>query len=440
MAHTPLTGFERVKFLSVTTAPWTSEPKAGDEDLLLSHLQRLLTEPSGSFGVHIYLSGLRSGNRRVISLSSAKRLLDEFASGHNATLFSLSNADLVLLCRNMPVEEVDSVLKKVRGLFPDDPLTQSDIGTYEDRFTSWHDLSQPDDFRSYYVKIKDQAAAAAVRLEKEIKNFEARQHKANIGTPLAPNNLAAIDQIMRKTQIADIIRNQSVYHLASGRVGAVMFREYFIAMNELKFRVAPSVNLFGNPWLFQYLTETLDRRMLAVMSRRNLAQMDGSISLNLNINTIMSRDFQQFHDSLGNLTSRVVVEMQVIDIFSDLPAYRYARDLLQERGYRVLVDGLSPLAINFIDPSVLRADYLKISWNPEIVDEIQDDIIGNMRKIVSKAGKDDVILSRVDSQEAIKWGAGLGISRFQGHLIDKLTAATKTQKSAPAGTEAGGNG
>ena len=421
--------------MSVTAASPGNEPKSGEEDLLLSHLQRLRTEPSGSFAVHVYLSGLRPGNRKAHFLGIATRSFDEFVSGHDALLFSLYNSDLVLVCRNVAVEDVDPVLEKVRALFSEDPLTQAEIGTYEDRFTSWHDLSQPDDFRSYYAKIKDQAATAVVQLEEDTQEFKAHQNEADLGVPLAPDNLAAIDQTMRSTQIADIIRNQSVYHVIPGQVGAIVFREYFIAMGELKARVAPNINLFGSPWLFQYLTETLDRRMLAVMSRRNLTDADEAISLNLNINTVMSRDFQQFHDSLGEFTSKVIVEMQVIDIFSDLSAYRYAHDLLQERGYKVLVDGLSPIAINFIDPSILQADFLKISWGPEFVGEEQNDKIEDMRKIVSRAGKNGVILSRVDSQEAVKWGATLGISRFQGYFIDKLIAAMRTQATSAKAAE-----
>lgn len=232
---------------------------------------------------------------------------------------------------------------------------------------------------------------------------------------------------MRSTQIADIIRNQSVYHVIPGQKGAIVFREYFIAMGELKKRVAPNVNLFGSPWLFQYLTETLDKRMLAVMSRRNLAESNSAISLNLNINTVMSRDFQQFHESIADHTSQVVIEIQVIDIFADLSAYHYAHDFLRDRGYRVLVDGLSPISINFFDPSILQADFLKISWGPEFVGEEQDDKLDDMRRIISRAGKNGVILSRVDSQDAVKWGASLGISRFQGYFIDKLVSAMSAQ-------------
>ncbi|MBC8239030.1 MAG: EAL domain-containing protein [Alphaproteobacteria bacterium] len=201
-------------------------------------------------------------------------------------------------------------------------------------------------------------------------------------------------------------------------------------MSELKARVAPNVNLFGSPWLFQYLTETLDRRMLSVISRRDLAATPDNLSLNLNIATVMSREFQQFHEQIEAYTDRFIIEIQVIDIFSDMNAFKYARDLLRERGYRVLVDGLNPLAIHFFDPTLLQTDFLKISWGPEFVGDEKKEKIEEMRNIIRHAGTDGVILSRVDSQDAVQWGATLGISRFQGYFIDKLVAAMRAQKAA----------
>jgi EAL domain-containing protein (putative c-di-GMP-specific phosphodiesterase class I) len=406
------------------------EPKEGEEELLLQHLTRMRNDASGAFAVHLHLSALRSGNRQPRFLGIAKRTFDEFLSGHDSILFDLYNADLVLMCRNVPIDDVDPIVEKVRALFSEDPLAQGEIGSYEDHFSTWHDLSQPDDFRSLTARIKELEAAAATQFEQDVTDFRAKQSAADLGVPLAPDNLAAIDQTMRGTQIADIIRNQPVYHVIPGQKGAIVFREYFIAMGELKNRVAPNVNLFGSPWLFQYLTETLDKRMLAVMSRRDLGKTPDQISLNLNINTIMSRDFQQFHESLGEHTSQVVVEMQIIDIFSDLTAYHHAHDFLRERGYKVLVDGLNPIAINFFDPSLLQADFLKISWGPEFVGEEKDEKIEDMRRIVKRAGKNGVILSRVDSEDAVKWGATLGIARFQGYFIDKLVAAVTAKAGA----------
>lgn len=400
------------------------------ETLLVEQLKRVRQDPLGFFAVHVHLSKLRPGNRQPHFLDIANRSFDDFIANNDALIFPLYNADLVLVCRNVPIDDVDPVIEKVRGLFSEDPLTEAPLGSYEDRFSTWYDLSQPDDLKALLSAASDLAAAAEVQRAEDRKAAQQRQSEADKGKPLAPDNLAAINQKMKSTQIADLIRNQAAYRVIPGKKGEIVFREFFIAMSELKKRVAPNVNFFSSPWLFQYLTETLDRRMLAVIGKRDPSTAPGAISLNLNIGTVMSREFQQFHEAIEEHAGKFIVEMQVIDIFADMNMYKLARDMLRERGYKVLIDGLNPLAINFFDPSHLQSDYLKIAWGPEFVGDEQDEKVAEMRRIVAHAGKDGVILSRVDSQDAIRWGAALGISRYQGYFIDKLVQAMKAQ--APA--------
>lgn len=397
------------------------------EAKLLDQLKRVRHDPLGYFAVHVHLSKLRPGNRQQHFLDIANRSFDDFVANNDAMLYALYNADIVLICRNVPIDDVDPVIEKVRGLFPEDPLTEAPLGSFEDRFSTWYDLTQPEDLKTLTSACADIAAAADVQREEDRKAAAVAQSQADQGKPLAPDNLAAINQKMKTTQIADLIRSQAAYRVIPGKKGEVVFREFFIAMAELKKRVAPNVNFFSSPWLFQYLTETLDKRMLAVIGKRNPATAPDSISLNLNIGTVMSREFQAFHEAMEEHASKFIIEMQVIDIFSDMNAYRLARDMLRERGYRILIDGLNPLAINFFDPAYMQADYLKIAWGPEFVGDEQDEKVAEMRRIVSHAGKDGVVLARVDSQDAIRWGAQLGISRYQGYFIDKLVQAMKAQ-------------
>ena len=208
--------------------------------------------------------------------------------------------------------------------------------------------------------------------------------------------------------------------MGPGGPGNIIFREHYISMAELKKRIAPDVNLFASPWLFQYLTETLDKRMLAVLGNRDFSTLPFSLSINLNVSTVLSREFQKFHQAVGKNTSKVVVEMQVLDIFADMNTFGYARDSLQERGYRVVVDGLNPLALQFFDPGLLKSDFVKINWDSEYEGDVDLVRMTEMREVIASTGKDSVILARVDTEQAIKWGLALGISRFQGFYVDDL--------------------
>ena len=87
------------------------------------------------------------------------------------------------------------------------------------------------------------------------------------GNPIDPRNLAAINQRMMEINISDLLRQQTAVTVLANGKGEALFCEHYVSMQDLQRRLAPNINLFGNSWLFQYLTETLDRRMLAVAAQ-----------------------------------------------------------------------------------------------------------------------------------------------------------------------------
>jgi len=228
----------------------------------------------------------------------------------------MMNQDLVLVCREVMVEEIDPYIEKVRTLFSEDPLA-SDQDEYEDRLSTWYDLASKEDFAAFF-SVSSELVVKAEAIIDEMKRTRAEQEGQNAGDPLTARNLAAINQTLQSTRIADLIRQQTCIRISPGKAGELVFREHFVAMGELKERVAPAVNLFTSPWLFQYLTETLDKRVLAVIGRKNFAELKDPISLNLNIGTVLSRDFVNFNRVVGEHASKMLIEFQVIDIFADM--------------------------------------------------------------------------------------------------------------------------
>lgn len=400
------------------------------EGVLLEKLSRIEDNPSGYFAVHIHLSRLRPNNRQPHFINIAARAFDNLINNADAVLYTLANQDMMLICHDVMVEDIDPYIAKVRTLFNEDPLTDGE-DEFEDKLSTWYDLASNEDFAAFF-SVATEMSVKAEQIIEDIKKSRAEAEGHGAGDPLTAKNLAAINQRLQSTRIADLIRQQTCIRIALGKAGEIVFREHFIAMTELKERVAPAVNLFTSPWLFQFLTETLDKRMLAVVGRKNFAELKEPISLNLNIGTVLSRDFANFNKIVGDHASRVVVEFQIIDIFADMNTYGYARDMLQDRGYKVLVDGVSPLALQFFDPATLRPDFIKVAWGKEFEDDSDNmNRLSSFKETVKHAGKDSMVLSRVDSEKAIKWGLALGISRFQGYFIDKLVQAMSRSRVRP---------
>lgn len=400
------------------------------EAVLLEKLSRIEENPSGYFAVHLHLSQLRPSNRQHHFINIAARVFDNLINNADAILYVMMNQDMVLVCREILVEDIDPYIDKVRAMFSEDPLAAGD-DEYEDRLSTWYDLASKEDYAAF-ISVATELSVKAQLLYEEMQRNREQQVGKSAGDPISAKNLAAINQKLQSTRIADLIRQQTCIRIAPGKAGAFVFREHFIAMAELKERVSPGVNLFSSPWLFQYLTEMLDRRVLSVISRKNFDEMKEPLSLNLNIGTVLSRDFNNFKRIVGDNASKVVIELQIIDIFADMNTYGYARDMLQDLGFKVLVDGVSPLALQFFDPANLRPDFIKVGWGKEFEEESKDSArLKLFRETVQHAGKDSIILYRVDSERAVKWGLALGISRFQGYFIDKLVQAMMRSKVKP---------
>lgn len=389
-----------------------------EEDLLLTHLQRIGEDRSGYYAVHIHLSRLRAGNRKPHFINIAARTFEDLLSGNAANLFRFSNSDFVLVCRDVPLDDVDPTLYKVRTLFSEDPLSVGEEGSIDDKFSTWYDLSRDGDYSALMVAV----AAVKEEEEKRAREWAALQNTGQVmgGENIDPSRLLAISQRLREISITDLIRRQTAVVVLPDADGELLFREHYITMPGLQKRLAPGVNLFGNPWLFQYLTEILDARTLAEIARQRIWNYSDPISMNLNISTVMGRDFQNFNHEVGNFSEKIIIEFQLIDIFSDIKGYKTARDMLKERGYRVLIDGLNPLSLQFFDPGPLDADFIKVNWSREFLGDIPAERIDDMRNVVEHAGKAGIILARVDSEEAIQWALNLGITRFQGLYVDQL--------------------
>ena len=402
----------------ISAATMLVDESPNEEGVLLDAVRRIEPDPKGYFGIHIHLSALRQQYRQDRYIRIAVRSFDALTFNHDATLYVLTNSDVVLFCHDVPVEELDQPLARVRTLFSEDPLTFGEEGTLDDRFTTWYDLSQPADHVTFVALVEDMVDKAGPARQRG-----ADAGRAMAGEPLSPTNLTAINERLQRTHIADLIRQQSAVVIDPGARGDVLFREHYVSMIDLQRRLCPDVNLFGNTWLFQYLTETVDRRLLSVMSQPDYAPAEDAISLNLNVSTVVSTAFQNFHEKARERADKIVIELQTVDIFADMAAYVQARDWLRGQGYRVLIDGLNPLSLQFFDPSHLHADFVKIIWTPEFLGGIDEQRMSEMQDVVRDAGKEKVILVRVDSEEAVVWALNLGIRRFQGHYIDRLVDA-----------------
>ena len=162
--------------------------------------------------------------------------------------------------------------------------------------------------------------------------------------------------------------------------------------------------------------------MLSMLTKTDAVSISGEISFNVNVATLLSKEFQTFDDNVAaSRRGQMMIELQKEDIFSNLSSYLFAREYVQDRGYKVCLDGMTLDAMMLIKRRRLGVDLTKLVWSPELVDG-GDEIHTLISDQVKEDGEGRIILIRCDNREAIDFGKSVGINLFQGRFVENLIA------------------
>lgn len=395
------------------------------EHLLLDYLRRLDKHRQGRRAVCVHLSGLLPHNRRDHHLRLAANTFEGLAKMLNGQAFVLSNSDLLVVFKQSVLGEVETSVNKLRFLFADDPMLADDMATRQGAFATWYDLQK--DYATL-LRLAQTRLAEEVRRREAASPAPAADNRRRDGEPISPKLLARMEEALVRADLTNMMRRQSVCTLIPGQPPQPVFNELFVSISDLRATIAPTVNIAADPWLFQHLTETLDRRVLAQLSKNDDRTLAGDFSLNLNVATLLSAEFLAFDDNVtAGMRGTIVLELQKTDIFADLGAYLFVRDFAHERGYRLCIDGLNQQTLPFVDRERLGADLVKLVWSPEMAAEDG----GRLAAAVKRSGPARTILCRCDDNQAIEFGQKLGLTLFQGRHVENLLAAERNRKAGP---------
>jgi EAL domain-containing protein (putative c-di-GMP-specific phosphodiesterase class I) len=281
---------------------------------------------------------------------------------------------------------------------------------------------QYNDLRARAQQIYDEAQKRQKLLAATSPGGQAKKDKP----PINPNRLGELVDTIAKADLSGVMRRQTICALLREQPPQPLFRELFISIQDLGDLILPNFNITANRWLFQYLTETLDRRMLALLARNDDPEIAVSFSINLNVSTLLSPEFLAFDAGLKQgARGSILIELQIIDIYADLAAFLFARDFLQGRGYRICLDGLTERTLQYVDRRELGVDFIKIQWSPAMGENASPESRKRLQEMIDKAGRISAILCRVDSEEAVNFGKSLGIAMFQGRYIEQIVQMTR---------------
>ncbi|MEJ0010052.1 MAG: hypothetical protein WDN72_05785 [Alphaproteobacteria bacterium] len=370
--------------------------------------------------------------RSEYQLKIAINLMNDLLGDRDGAIYPCADATIYIMVRHLPRPLMDKMVFQLRYLFMDDPLAYTIDGEENPEFATTYEIeTQWQDFmdickRRLVTRVKRtqaeqrgpsradaQAMASAgisptPYIRREVKQF-------NAGT------LAAIEKDLKDVDLTVSLRRQPVVSITPERQIRTVFDEMYINIAQLRQSIGIEVDLLSNRWLFKYLTEVLDQRMLDTIQKNPMRYLTNPVSFNFNIATLLSTRFAEFDAAIKPATKvSIVIELQLADIFADMGGFLSARDTVQKLGYRVCLDGVSDISLPQIDRARLGFDLLKLIWNGNGAGDVGSEKNQRLAAAVRQCGANRVILTRCDDESAIGFGHALGITLFQGRYLDAL--------------------
>jgi len=397
------------------------------EQLLLEYMRRLENRREGRKAVRINLSSLMPANRREHHIRAATSSFESIVSDLMGQLFQLDNLDIFFVYKTEAHARIEDTVQKVKFLFSDDPLFDVENQTGKE-FLNWFDVeTQFDELLKIVLDMNDDGSPTKQSSSRSNVR-EALKARQEHGDPLSPEILSRAVKALHCTDLTSLVRRQFICNVNQKLVPEPLFSELYISIQDLRETMMPGINITANRWLFQYLTESLDKRILSLLSKADSFMMTGDISFNVNVSTLMSPEFIAFDEAMSAARrGSMVLELQKIDIFADFGAFLFVYEYCHEKGYRICLDGLTYDDLLMLDRKRLGVDYVKVTWSPSLVDSGAE-MVEKLAEIVKSAGQKRVIMVRCDDREAVDFGRSVGIGMFQGHYIEHLIAEDERRR------------
>jgi hypothetical protein len=344
-------------------------------------------------------------------LRLAYEALDPLTGADRARRYDLTHGRLAISWRGEAPDRLRQALDSLEHLLMDAPL----------------DAPTMPELARLFDLPKDGAALIAVAHTAPPNSPDAAEALAVEAPPRPPLDLATLELIESRlvtANVARFARRRAVCRL--GASFSIAWETRFLHVEELMATLCPGRNPYAEPWLFRRLTRMLDRRMLALLSSPPELRQAGPFSLNLNVGGVLSPEFLRFDAGLpANLRGHTVLDLHPADVMSDIPAFRFAAAFARARGHRIMLRGITPPLLALLDLPSLDLDFVELRWSPSLA---------GLDLAQLRAGAARWVLARAADDDAIRWGAGVGIGLFQGDVAQPgvATAAGLARPRAAA--------
>lgn len=367
-------------------------------------------------------SAFKNPKSVMLLTKASSDFLMEFVRHVEGRLFELANKSVLVAFKGTHEDEFQALLIRLQFAFNDELLAAHKEQVLDTDFISLYET--PEQLEQLKKKVSDSLPFVAQETKTDLKTSVLNKFSILPNTSkkklrdLSPAILDKVQKNLLQVDFSSLIRRQAVCAIIGHSAPQMIFEEVYVSIPDLRDILLPDVNLTSDPWLFMNLTETLDKRVLAHVSKHDDGSLVSNFSMNLNVSTILSDEFLEFDESIPPpLRSSIILELQLVDIFNDVKAFLLAKAFAQYRGYKICIDGITVDKLQYINREYLNSDLMKIIWHPAFLDVVNED--QHFRDYVNKAERAKMILCRVDDAKAVEAGNSIGINLYQGRYVQK---------------------
>ena len=226
--------------------------------------------------------------------------------------------------------------------------------------------------------------------------------------------ILAYRQLGSQKFLKAFLREQHVVERGAGNNFVPVMHEYFFGLDKLRKALFPDVDLRKSGKFMGELTLALDQAMMRSIS--SVPNLSSQFSINLNIQSVFTPTFDSFIQNVP--TENLTVEFRQPNIVEYFDEYVTARQLLESKGVKIIVDRIFPDTFGLVNLDFIGAEAAKLNWTG--VTKWQDLRVPSVERMLERGIS--LVVTRVDEEVAVELAEKLGVRRFQGFYFDNILA------------------
>jgi len=332
-------------------------------------------------------------------LRLARESIDSLTRAQRAQLFELSRGRWAIIWRSAGGHELKPVMEALGELLAGQPDGQ---------------VPSLDELVSLY-ELPEQTVWLLDELGEDKADAQLSSNRK-----LDVADLVGLEAVLARSELSQFARWRKVVRLTAQERHAasvtqidieLAWEERYFAVDTITASLYPDRSIKAQPWLFQRLTRTLDRCMLAMLSLPLALRATTTIAINLNVATILAADFLRFDDNLPvTLRGKVILNLRPVDILADADAFVFARNFVRSRGYRLALSGATLPMLQILDARAGGFHYAQVNLSDEIR------AAPDMLKTLAPVGV-ELVLTGLHRASDVRWAVAHGVGLGRGRAL-----------------------